>query len=439
MQLGLRDLTARLEKIQSIRQWGKVVQVVGDLVEADAPSASLGAFAQIGSTVCEVVGFRENRALLMPLDSIRDIRMGDRVEFTKGLASIPVGEKLLGRVIDPLGRAMDEKLIPPGLHTRPLKGPAPNPMRRSLISEALYTGVRVVDSMLTLGKGQRIAIMAGSGVGKSTLMGMLARSSAADVNIIALVGERGREVQEFLHNDLREGLKKSIVVVSTSNVSPALQIKGVEAAMSLAEYFRDKGKDVLVLIDSITRLAMAQRQIGLSAGEPPTSKGYPPSVFTMLPRLLERGGPGEGRGTITSVNTVLVEGDDIHDPIGDTVRSIVDGHVVLSRRLVSHGHYPPVDILESLSRTMPSTVSGEHLKAAQTLRKIISVYEENEELIRLGAYKKGADKEVDIAIDMKPKMDKFLKQDREDFTPFQDSSKILLSLAREIQQREKAT
>lgn len=437
MQLGLRDLTARLDTIQSIRQWGKVVQVVGDLVEADAPSASLGAFAQIGHTVCEVVGFRENRALLMPLDSIRDIRMGDRVEFTKGLASIPVGEKLLGRVIDPLGRAMDEKPIPPGLHTRPLKGPAPNPMRRTLISESLYTGVRVMDSMLTLGKGQRISIMAGSGVGKSTLMGMLARSSAADVNIIALVGERGREVQEFLHNDLRDGLKKSIVVVSTSNVSPALQIKGVEAAMSLAEYFRDKGKDVLVLVDSITRLAMAQRQIGLSAGEPPTSKGYPPSVFTMLPRLLERGGPGEGRGTITSVNTVLVEGDDIHDPIGDTVRSIVDGHIVLSRRLVSHGHYPPVDILESLSRTMPSTVSNDHLKAAQTLRRILSVYEENEELIRLGAYKKGADKEVDIAIDMKPKLDGFLRQDRTDFTPFQDSKKVLLSLAKEINEREK--
>ena len=439
MQLGLKDLTARLDTIQSIRQWGKVVQVVGDLIEADAPSASLGAFAQIGSSVCEVVGFRENRALLMPLDSIRDIRMGDRVQFTKGLASIPVGEKLLGRVIDPLGRPMDEKSIPPGLQTRPLKGPAPNPMKRTLISESLYTGVRVIDSMLTLGKGQRIAIMAGSGVGKSTLMGMLARASAADVNIIALVGERGREVQEFLQNDLRDGLKKSIVVVSTSNVSPALQIKGVEAAMSLAEYFRDKGKDVLVLVDSITRLAMAQRQIGLSAGEPPTSKGYPPSVFTMLPRLLERGGPGEGRGTITTVNTVLVEGDDIHDPIGDTVRSIVDGHVVLSRRLGSHGHYPPVDILESLSRTMPATVSREHLGAAQTLRRIISVYEENEELIRLGAYKKGSDKEVDIAIEMKSKLDGFLRQDRTEFTPFEDSEKVLLSLAKEIKEKERAT
>ena len=330
MQLGLTELAARLNDIQGLRQWGKVVQVIGDIVEADAPSSELGAFARIGKSVCEVVGFRENRALLMPLDSVQNIRMGDKVEFTKGLLSIPVGERLLGRVIDPLGRPLDDKILPQGMTTRPLRGPAPNPMKRTVIEESLYTGVRVIDGMLTLGKGQRIGIMAGSGVGKSTLMGMLAKSSSADVNIIALIGERGREVREFLLRDLGDGLKKSVVVVSTSNVSPALQIKGMEAAMSLAEYFRDRGKDVLVLVDSITRLAMAQRQIGLSAGEPPTTKGYPPSVFTMLPRLLERGGPGEGKGTITSVNTVLVEGDDINDPVGDTVRSIVDGHVVLS-------------------------------------------------------------------------------------------------------------
>lgn len=434
--LGFSELTQQFQQLHGIRQWGRVIQVVGNLIEADAPTATLGAFAKVRDSVCEVVGFRANRTLLMPLDEIRDVRLGDRVEFTRGLLSIPVGEELLGRVIDPLGRPMDDLPMPPGLHTRPLRAPAPNPMKRGLIHKPLQTGVRVMDTMLTLGKGQRISIMAGSGVGKSTLMGMLARSSSADINIIALVGERGREVREFLENDLRSGRQKSIVVVSTSDVSPALQIKGVEAAMSLAEYFRDKGKDVLVLVDSITRLAMAQRQIGLAAGEPPTSKGYPPSVFTMLPKLLERGGPGEGRGTITTVNTVLVEGDDIQDPIGDTVRSIVDGHLVLSRRLVSRGHYPPVDVLESLSRTMPATVEESHLKASRIIRKYLAIYEENEELIRLGAYKKGSDVQVDTAIELREQINELLQQDRADFTPFEDAVRHLVQIATQATQLE---
>ena len=434
--LGFTELTQQFRALHGIRQWGRVVQVVGNLIEADAPTATLGAFAKVRDSVCEVVGFRANRTLLMPLDEIRDVRLGDRVEFTRGLLSIPVGEELLGRVIDPLGRPMDDLPMPAGLHTRPLRAPAPNPMKRGLIDKPLQTGVRVMDTMLTLGKGQRISIMAGSGVGKSTLMGMLARSSSADINIIALVGERGREVREFLENDLRSGRQKSIVVVSTSDVSPALQIKGVEAAMSLAEYFRDKGKDVLVLVDSITRLAMAQRQIGLAAGEPPTSKGYPPSVFTMLPKLLERGGPGEGRGTITTVNTVLVEGDDIQDPIGDTVRSIVDGHLVLSRRLVSRGHYPPVDVLESLSRTMPATVEPAHLEASRIVRKYLAIYEENEELIRLGAYKKGSDVQVDVAIELREHINELLQQDRADFTPFSDAVQQLSQIAGRAKQIE---
>ncbi len=438
-ELGFDKLSKQLRKVHGIRQWGRVVKVVGNLVEADAPTATLGAFAKIGDSMCEVVGFQANRTLLMPLDEISNIQLGDRVEFTKGLLSIPVGEELLGRVIDPLGRPMDGQPLPMGLHARPLKSAAPNPMKRQLISKPLYTGVRVMDTMLTLGKGQRIAIMAGSGVGKSTLMGMLARSSSADINIVAMVGERGREVQEFLQNDLRAGIQKSIVVVSTSDVSPALQIKGVEAAMALAEYFRDKGKDVLVLVDSITRLAMAQRQIGLAAGEPPTSKGYPPSVFTMLPKLLERGGPGEGRGTITTVNTVLVEGDDIHDPIGDTVRSIVDGHLVLSRRLVSRGHYPPVDVLESLSRTMPATAEETHLQAATIVRRYLAIFEENEELIRLGAYKKGSDPEVDIAIDLRSKIETLLRQDRKEFTPFEDAVKALVNIASQAVKMEKGS
>jgi flagellum-specific ATP synthase len=310
-------------------------------------------------------------------------------------------------------------------------------MKRSIIDKSLKTGVRVIDGLLTLGEGQRVSIMAGSGVGKSTLMGMLAKNSSADINVIALVGERGREVREFIERDLGTGLTKSVVVVSTSDVSPALQIKGVQAAMSVAEFFRDQGKAVLVMTDSLTRLAMAQRQIGLSAGEPPTSKGYPPSVFTMLPRLLERGGTGENGGSITLVSTVLIEADDINDPIGDTVRSIVDGHIVLSRRLVSYGHYPPVDVLESLSRTMPSTTTLDHQKAAIALRRIMAIYHENEELIRLGAYKRGADPQIDLAIQLKTQIDAFLQQDRVEVSTFEKTIQSLTELQGKIERTSK--
>jgi flagellum-specific ATP synthase len=432
--LKLENLGEALSVVNGIRQYGSVVQMIGDLIEADAPAVTKGAYAQIGETVCEVVGFRGTRALLMPLDRPGYIEMGAKVEFRTSLVSVPVGEELLGRVIDPLGREMDGLGALSRTKTSPLIQSAPNPMKRAVINEPLRTGVRVIDGFLTLGEGQRISIMAGSGVGKSTLMGMFARNSSADVNVIALVGERGREVREFIERDLGEGLSKSVVVVSTSDVSPALQIKGVQAAMSIAEYFRDTGKSVLVLTDSLTRLAMAQRQIGLSAGEPPTSKGYPPSVFTLLPRLLERGGKGvDGSGSITSISTVLIEADDINDPIGDTVRSIVDGHIVLSRRLVSYGHYPPVDVLESLSRTMPYTVNGEHLNAATEVRRIMAIYAENEELIRLGAYKRGTDPTVDMSIQLKRDIDDFLRQDREEFTPFEDCQAQLTAILTKAQ------
>ncbi|MEC8379469.1 MAG: FliI/YscN family ATPase [Myxococcota bacterium] len=428
--IGLSSLASRFQSTTSYVCTGTVHQLVGDLIEAHAPSVKLGSFAKIEGCVCEVVGFRGSCALLMPLDRMKNVQLGSQVHFIPTTLSVPVGNALLGRVIDPLGRPMDGKPLPEGLEQRPLRGSAPNPMARSMITEPLATGIRVIDGMLTLGRGQRIAIMAGSGVGKSTLMGMFARESAADVNVIALVGERGREVQEFLHHSLGTGLSKSVLVVSTSDVSPALQIKGVEAAMSVAEYFREQGLNVLVLTDSLTRLAMAQRQIGLAAGEPPTTKGYPPSVFTMLPRLLERGGPGEdGRGTITSVSTILVEGDDMNDPVGDTVRGIVDGHVVLSRRLVSYGHYPPIDVLSSLSRTMPATCSEEHIAAATRLRRVLAVYQENEELIRLGAYKKGSDAEVDNAIELKTHMDAFLRQDKSEFTTWEECLNVLMTLA----------
>jgi len=423
--LGLLPLSRKLQNISARRIYGEVFKVVGELIEASSPRVSCGSLAQVGDSICEVIGFRSDVALLMPLDKLSTIRKGDRVEYLSRQIDVPVGEELLGRAIDPLGRALDGRPEPMCSQSRSLYASAPNPLKRQLIEATLPTGVRAIDGMLSLGEGQRISIMAGSGVGKSTLMGMLARHAKADVNVISLVGERGREVREFMERDLAEGLSKSVVVVSTSDVSPALQIKGVQAATSIAEYFRDQGKRVLMLTDSLTRLAMAQRQLGLAAGEPPTSKGYPPSVFTLLPRLLERGGMGENGGSITSVSTVLIEGDDINDPIGDTVRSIVDGHIVLSRRLVSYGHYPPIDILESLSRTMSETASADQISWAREVRKILAVYQENEELIRLGAYKKGSDPLVDLSIQFKTQIDAFLQQDRSDKTSFEEMKKLL--------------
>lgn len=435
--LGLESLQYRLQSISGRTVCGVVLKVIGELIEASAPKVSCGSLAQIHDSICEVIGFRGNIALLMPLDKIPVLRKGDVVEYLSRQIDVPVGEALLGRAIDPLGRALDGKPEPLCYENRSLYASAPNPLKRQLIEATLPTGVRAIDGLLSLGEGQRISIMAGSGVGKSTLMGMLARHAKADVNVIALVGERGREVREFMERDLAEGLSKSVVVVSTSDVSPALQIKGVQAATSIAEFFRDQGKRVLMMTDSLTRLAMAQRQIGLAAGEPPTSKGYPPSVFTLLPRLLERGGMGENGGSITSVSTVLIEGDDINDPIGDTVRSIVDGHIVLSRRLVSYGHYPPIDVLESLSRTMSETASPEQLIWAREMRKMLAVYQENEELIRLGAYKKGSDALVDLSIQFKPQIDAFLQQDRTDKTSFAEMKKLMQLLYEGVTAKQK--
>jgi flagellum-specific ATP synthase len=303
-------------------------------------------------------------------------------------------------------------------------------MRRTLISRAIPTGVRVLDGLLTLGHGQRISIMAGSGVGKSTLLGMLARNMQADVNVVCLIGERGREVREFIEHNLGpEGLARSVVVVVTSEQSPALQVKGAFLATTLAEFFRDQGKDVLLLMDSITRLALAQRQIGLAAGEPPTTRGFTPSVFSLLPRLLERAGPGADCGSITGIYTVLIEGDDIHDPIGDAVRGIVDGHVVLSRKMASHGHFPAVDVLASLSRLMDRVVRDDHKKAAARIRDIMATWEENEELIRLGAYRKGSSPQVDEAIAILPKIREFLRQPATTGVTFDDTVTHLKQVA----------
>jgi flagellum-specific ATP synthase len=418
--------SAALERVR-----GRVVEVVGTLAEAELPGAVVGGLCCIGEDIlCEVVGFKEHRALLMPLDSMDGIAYGAPVTTMEGAIRIGVGDELIGRVIDGLGRPMDGG--PPlrlneqrRVHSQP-----PDPLARQMISEPLQTGVRVLDGLLTLGKGQRIGVMAGSGVGKSTLMGMLARHVESDVNVICLVGERGREVREFIERDLGpEGLARSVLIVVTSDKSPVLQVKGAFVAAAVAEHFRDQGKDVLLMMDSLTRFAMAQRQIGLAAGEPPTTKGYTPSVFSLLPKLLERAGAGENGGSITGIYTVLVEGDDIHDPVGDAVRGIVDGHIVLSRRLAVHGHYPAVDVLQSLSRVMVNITSDVHQEAAKHVRGVMATWEENEELIRLGAYRKGSSEEVDESIEKRPLLDILLQQGVDETTPMGDTIQAMANIA----------
>ena len=410
-QHQLERFKVRLDNMPLFRREGRVTQVVGTVVEADLPGVAVGALAEVGGVLAEVIGFREHQALLMPLGLIEGIAHGTTVKVLSQELTIPVGEGLLGRVVDPLGNPLDGRPLNQCAERRGLRSDAPSPMSRSLIRKSLPTGIRVIDGLLTLGEGQRVAVMAGSGVGKSTLMGMLARGSHADVNVVALVGERGREVREFIEHDLgAEGMAKTVMVVATSDSSPVVQVKCVEAAMSVAEYFRDQGKSVMLMADSLTRLAMAQRQIGLAAGEPPTTKGYTPSVFTMLPRLLERAGQGASGGSITAICTVLVEGEDMDDPVADMVRGIVDGHMVMSRKLASHGHYPPIDVLQSLSRTMSLTASPAQQKAAGRIRDFLATWRENEEIIRLGAYKKGTDANVDKAVEMHPAIEAFLRQ-----------------------------
>ncbi len=412
MALPLNTLRDELASVRLQRIRGRVVQVVGTLVEAEVPGAVLGGLCRVDSqALCEVVGFRGSRTLMMPLGNIEGVRFGSSVMPEDGAIRVQVGEDLVGRVLDGLGRPMDDRAPLRGRQRRAIDGDPPDPLARTVIDAPLETGVRVLDGLLTLGKGQRIGLMAGSGVGKSTLMGMVARQSKADVNVIALLGERGREVREFLERDLGpEGLARSVVICVTSDRSPVLQVKGAMTANAVAEYFRDQGLDVMLMMDSLTRVAMAQRQIGLAAGEPPTSKGYTPSVFSLLPRILERAGPGAGTGSITGLYTVLVEGDDMNDPIGDAVRGVVDGHVVLSRKLATHGHYPAVDVLESVSRVMVHVTQQGHQASAARIRSLLAVWEENEELVRLGAYRRGTSPEVDEALNKRKALDILLRQ-----------------------------
>jgi flagellum-specific ATP synthase len=420
-------LTATFDRIgraidaaETCRILGRVANVVGLIIESNGPNAKIGDLCFIepakGSSdpelPCEVVGFRGDRCLLMPLGELGGIRVGALVRATGDCLSVPVGPELLGRTLDGLGNPMDG-LGALKLRSRyPVLASPPNPLERTMIGKPLPTGVRAIDGMLTLGEGQRMGIFAGSGVGKSTLLGMIARNCVADVNVIALIGERGREVREFLENDLgAEGLKKSVIVCATGEQSALVRIKAAMSATAIAEYFRDQGKSVLLMMDSVTRFAMAQREVGLALGEPPSTKGYTPSVFALLPKLLERAGTG-AKGSITALYTVLVEGDDQNEPIADAARSILDGHIVLSRRLTSRGHYPPIDVLASLSRTMPMVVEKSQIELARTARELMAAYEDVSDLVQIGAYKSGSNALSDAAIARKSFIDDFLKQDK---------------------------
>jgi FliI/YscN family ATPase len=364
-----------------------------------------------GRIMAEVVGFHDHQVMLMPVENTDGIRPGLLVEATGHQPELPVSEQLLGRVIDPLGRALDGG---PDIAIRdrvPIHGRPPNPMQRRRIGEVLATGVRSIDGLLTLGKGQRIGIFSGSGVGKSTLLGMIARNTTAQVNVIALVGERGRELREFIDNDLGpEGLARSVVVVATSDQTPLLRLRCALAGTAVAEYFMRQGKDVLLMMDSVTRFAMAQREVGLSAGEPPSSRGYTPSVFALLPRLMERAGTFEGLGSITGIYTVLVEGDDMNEPIADATRGILDGHVVLSRRLAAKNHFPAIDILPSISRLFSTLAIPEQKQLSAKLRDLLATYTEAEDLIQIGAYTKGSSANIDQAIQFQPAILAFLRQ-----------------------------
>ncbi len=414
--------------------WGRVASVVGLVVESDGPNARLGDVCLVGDGVsCEVVGFRGHRTLLMPLGELGSVRAGDAVKATGGCLRAPFGGDgggaLLGRVLDGLGRPMDGGPPLPMGKGAPAEATPPGAMERRRIERPLATGVRAIDGMLTLGEGQRMGIFAGSGVGKSTLLGMIARSCEAEVNVICLVGERGREVREFLENDLGpEGLARSVVVCATGEQPALVRIKAAMVATAIAEGFRDAGRGVLLMMDSVTRFAMAQREVGLAVGEPPSTKGYTPSVFAMLPRLLERAGMGP-RGSITALYTVLVDGDDTNEPVADAARSILDGHIVLDRRLTSRGHYPPIDVMASLSRTMPFVVPREAVAAAAGVRESIAAARDVEDLVAIGAYKRGSRPAADLAMERMPAIDAFLRQAKEEATPFEESAAALQSLA----------
>jgi flagellum-specific ATP synthase len=409
-------LARRVQETEVVRNHGRVVQLIGLVIESEGPLASVGEICRIesaghdGSTLAEVVGFRNHHVLLMPLGELHGIHPGSEVIALGSTLRVPVGDELLGRVIDGLGQPLDDLGPIQAADDVSLNLPPPHPLKRQRISQCFRTGVKAIDTFIPCGRGQRLGIFAGSGVGKSTLLGMIASQAEADVNVIALIGERGREVREFLEKDLDEvGRKKSVVIVATSNQPAIARLKGAFVAMSVAEYFRDKGKNVLLMMDSVTRFAMAQREIGLAVGEPPATRGYTPSVFSLMPQLLERAGSGEV-GSITGLFTVLVEADDMNDPIADAVRSILDGHVVLTRELATQNHYPAIDVLESVSRLTRDLTTPAQQELTGRGREALANYRKNQDLINIGAYPAGTNPAIDLSIHLHEPMKKFLCQ-----------------------------
>lgn len=412
---------------------GKVTQVIGLTVESEGPDASVGDVCYIypykssKPLKAEVVGFRNNRVILMPLGELHSIGPGCEVVGTGKPLSVQVGYELLGKVLDGLGQPLDGGFLPSRMTQYSTHNQPSNPLKRPRVLEPISVGIRAIDGLLTVGNGQRVGIFAGSGVGKSTLMGMIARNTSADVNVIALIGERGREVLDFIERDLGpEGLARSVVVVATSDQPALIRIKGALIATSIAEFFRDRGMNVMLMMDSVTRYAMAQREVGLAVGEPPATRGYTPSVFATLPKLLERSGTGP-KGSITAFYTVLVDGDDMNEPIADAVRGILDGHIVLNRNLANKGHFPAIDVLASVSRVMKEIVPPEHQAAAQYLNRLLSVYKDSEDLINIGAYQRGSNPEIDKSLQYIQAINDFTRQKVSEKVTYSDVQQRLLS------------
>lgn len=428
-------LKFRISNIDPVKRVGKITKVIGLVIESSGPKAPIGELCNIidrdREIICqsEIVGFLEqNRILSMVLGDLQNIEPGMEIVATSSSLRIGVGETLLGRVINGIGKPIDGLPETNVAEYRSIYATPPNPLTRKRITEPLATGVKAIDGILTLGKGQRIGIFSGSGIGKSTLLGMIARNTAADINVICLVGERGREVKEFIEKDLGEdGLRRSVVVVATSDTAPLMRVKAPLVATTIAEYFRDKGLDVMLMVDSATRLAMAQREVGLTIGEPPTSKGYTPSVFSFMQKTMERAGTSEV-GSITGMYTVLVEGDDMNEPIADAARGILDGHIVLSRKLASLGHYPAIDVLESISRVRNDVISPEHKQSAQNVIELLAAYKMSEDLISVGAYRKGSNPLTDKAIASYDNINSFLKQNIDENADFNNTIEKLLNL-----------
>jgi FliI/YscN family ATPase len=440
--MTMLELNEQVRRVMPTALWGSVVRIVGATAAVAGLPAPVGAVVEIERQTgprlrADVIGFRDDLTIVYPRSGLGGVRRGNRVRLVSTLPWLAVGRELLGRVVNARGQAIDDRPQPVLAERVLIDQPPPHPVQRPRINEPLSTGIRAIDGLLTCGKGQRMGIFAGSGVGKSVLLGMMARYTAADVSVVALIGERGREVNDFLERDLGEGLARSVVVVATSDEPAVTRVGAAFTATAIAEYFRDCGLDVLLMMDSVTRFAQAQREIGLAAGEPPTTRGYPPSVFGLLPKLVERAGRSP-RGSITAFYSVLVEADDPNEPIGDAIRGLLDGHTWLSRKLASRGHYPAIDVLGSLSRLMNDIVPAEQVAGAAALRDLMAIYRDHEDLISIGAYRRGANPLVDLAIEMQEPLNQFLRQKIEEQSSVEEARQALLRLAAQAATRRAA-